>query len=84
MFTQQVVSVTDLRVKTKQSLQGLKTGPKFIFSNNKPIAVMMSVDDYELLLNPELVELPNKYVTAELQEEAKKARKMPKEELLNI
>lgn len=47
MLASQVVSVTDLRQRTKEILDSLSQGRKYIFSNNKPRAVLMSADEYE-------------------------------------
>ena len=84
MFKQQVVSVTDLRMKTKQSLHDLKRGPKFVFSNNSPVAVLMDVEEYEMLIRPDLFELSNEEMTDVTRSAAQEARHTPKEELLNI
>lgn len=84
MFKQQVVSVTDLRTKTKESLHDLKKGPKFVFSNNSPVAVLMDVEEYEMLIRPDLFELSNEEVTDAMQAAAREALRTPKQELLNI
>lgn len=84
MLQNQVVSVTDLRKKTKECLAGLEKNPKFIFSNNKMIAVMITVEEYETLTQPDLVELPSEEATLELKKLAKKAKATRKSELLEI
>ena len=55
MLKQQVISVTDLRKKTKECLEDLDKNPKFIFMNNKMVGVLLDVDQYEALNNPKLV-----------------------------
>ena len=84
MLKQQVISVTDLRTKTKQSLEGLNKGPKFVFSNNSPVAVLMDVDEYEVLIQPDLHELSMDKVTHDMLEQAEEARKMSKEEFVDL
>lgn len=84
MLKQQVVSVTDLRTKTKQSLQNLNKGPKFVFSNNSPVAVLMDVEEYESLIRPDLYELTMDEVTDDMLKNAAEARKMPKEEFVDL
>lgn len=54
MLKQQVISVTDLRKKTKECLEDLDKNPKFIFMNNKMVGVLLDVDEYEALSNPKL------------------------------
>ncbi len=84
MLRQQVVSVTHLRTKTKESLEGLRRGPKYIFSNNSPIAVLLDVEEYEMLIRPDLIELPKEEVNETLFSLAEYARNTPKEELLDL
>jgi len=58
MTRDQCVSVTELRTKTKVCLEGLGKKPKYIFINNKPIAVLVDFDYYEeKLMGPQLIEL---------------------------
>ena len=83
-FADQIISVTDLRTKTKESLAGLKKGPKYIFSNNRPVAVIMNLSDYEDLSKPELIELPMSEVTPERLKAGIEAINTPKDELFNI
>lgn len=54
MLKQQVISVTDLRKKTKECLEDLDKNPKFIFMNNKMVGVLLDVDEYEALSSPSL------------------------------
>jgi PHD/YefM family antitoxin component YafN of YafNO toxin-antitoxin module len=81
---QQVVSVTELRTNTKQSLQNLEKGAKYIFSNNSPIAVLIAVEEYEMLMAPDLIELPNEEVSNEMLSMAKDALNSPKADLLDL
>ena len=84
MLADQVVSVTDLRTKTKQSLGGLEYGPKFVFVNNSPVAVLISLEEYEMLTSPDLSELTHEEVTSKMRTKADEALATPKEELLDI
>lgn len=84
MLKRQIVSVTDLRTKTKQCLQDLAQGHKYVFFNNQPIAVLMSVDEYEILQSPDLVELSVSEVDSALLDKAKHALTTPKDELLDL
>lgn len=54
MLKQQVISVTDLRKNTKMCFKDLDKNPKFIFLNNKIVGVLLDVDQYEALIDPEL------------------------------
>lgn len=47
MLKDQCISITDLRVKTKDCLEGLKGKPKYIFANNKLVGVLVDPDEYE-------------------------------------
>ncbi len=84
MVKDQVISVTDLRTKTKDCLQDLEKYPKYIFINNKMVAVLLDVDEYEALTQPDLIELPTVEVTDEVQNLALKAKKTPKEDLIDL
>ncbi len=85
MLRDQFISVTDLRTKTKKSLQGLQRNPKYILVNNKPIAVLVDIDVYEeSFLAPKLVELQASEVSESLKKEAKLASKLKQKELINI
>lgn len=79
MIKDQCVSVTDLRTKTKQCLEGLDYEPKYIFINNKPVAVLMDIIEYEkAFLQPELIELKENEVNPQLKKAASAARKTSK------
>ena len=84
MLKEQVVSVTDLRLHTKQCLENLETNPKFIFSNNRMVAVILRVEEYEMLTRPDLLELPQDQVTDKMKKMADEAIKTPKNQLLNL
>ncbi|MFA5793170.1 MAG: type II toxin-antitoxin system Phd/YefM family antitoxin [Candidatus Gracilibacteria bacterium] len=84
MLRQQVISVTNLRTKTKESLQNLQRGPKYIFSNNSPVAVLLDVEEYEMLLRPDLIELSKENVDDEMLSLARQAQNTPLEELLDL
>lgn len=84
MIKDQCVSVTDLRTKTKECLEGLDVNAKYIFMNNKPIAVLVDVDEYEEMFTTDLIEMPEDELTPELIAMAEEARNTPKDELLNI
>ena len=46
MLAEQCISVTDLKRDTKNILSSLKwNGPKVIFVNNRPVAVLTDIDD---------------------------------------
>jgi len=84
MIKEQCVSVTDLRTKTKECLNGIDKAPKYIFVNNKPIAVLVDIDEFEEMSKPRLLELGVDQVNESLLVEAHKARKIAKEYLRNI
>lgn len=85
MIKDQCISVTDLRTKTKTCLEGIDKEPKYIFINNKPIAVLINIVDYEKnFLKPELIELEKNEVDEKLIKEGAKARKTGKKDLINI
>ena len=48
MITEQCISVTELKRDTKDVLSSLKDGPKVIFLNNKPIAVLTDINNSNL------------------------------------
>lgn len=51
MITEQCISVTELKRDTKNVLSSLKdSGPKVIFLNNKPIAVLTDIDETNLCI----------------------------------
>lgn len=85
MIKDQCISVTDLRTKTKQCLKEIEKEPKYIFINNKPIAVIINIDDYERHFSQyDLLELNQSEVSPELQKEADMARKTSKKDLIDI
>jgi PHD/YefM family antitoxin component YafN of YafNO toxin-antitoxin module len=50
MLASQVVSISELRTHWQKVLTSLaKEGSKYIFVNNKPKAVLLSCDEYEVL-----------------------------------
>ena len=54
MVTDQCVSVTDLKRNSRAILLSLKkSGPKVIFVNNKPVAVLQDIDDAQLSIQPD-------------------------------
>ena len=54
MIIDQCVSVTDLKRDTKSILSSLKIdGPKIIFVNNKPVAVLKDISDSDLVISEE-------------------------------
>lgn len=85
MITDQCISVTDLRTNTKQCIDKLKEGEKYIFINNKPKAVLMDIEMYEKLFNGYILkELPREEVSDNLQKKADKVRKMKSSEFVNL
>lgn len=46
MLKDQCISITDLRKNASKYIKDLKNKPKYIFVNNKPIAVLVDVDDF--------------------------------------
>ena len=85
MIKDQCISVTDLRTKTKTCLEGIDKEPKYIFINNKPVAVLINIVAYEKnFLKPELVELEENEVNEKLMKEGTAARKTSKKNLINI
>lgn len=85
MFKDQCISVTDLRLKTKECLEGLQKGEKYIFINNKPTAVLISIEEFENhFKKPALVEFSTDEVTPQLKAKIEKSKKTPKSKLMNI
>lgn len=85
MFKEQCISVTDLRTRTKEYLESLKEGEKYIFVNNKPRAVLMDIDEYENLRQDcRLQELPLSQVTPEMKKLAEETAKMDPSEFIDI
>lgn len=85
MFKDQCISITDLRTKTKECLEDLEREPKYVFVNNKPIAVLLDINEYEIaFMKPELKELSIKEVDHSILKAAASARKAKKSELVNL
>ncbi len=85
MLQEQCVSVTDLRTKTKFCLEGLDSQPKYIFINNRPVAVILDIHEYEEhFARPELIQLRKDEVTEDMLKKAAKARKTKRSDLINI
>ena len=85
MLQNQCISVTDLRTKTKECLEGLTNEPKYIFINNRPIAVILNINEYEEhFMKPHLVELGQTEVDGGLLRRAAVAKKLKKADLINI
>jgi PHD/YefM family antitoxin component YafN of YafNO toxin-antitoxin module len=84
MIKNKCISVTDLRLNTKECLANLKS-PKYIFVNNKPIAVIMDIDFYESEFNfPTLEELDSAEITPKMKKSLQKAKKTKKSELISL
>lgn len=85
MLKDQCISVTDLRNQTKKCLDGLEQEPKYIFINNKPVAVLMDVVVYEEnFAKPELIELKESEVDEKTKKKAAIAKKSSKNDLMDI
>lgn len=84
MLQDQCISVTDLRTKTKECLEDLNKEPKYVFINNRPIAVLVDIKEYEAHFKPQLVELNAEEVDENLKKHAARARKSKKSDLINI
>lgn len=89
MLSDQCISITDLRTKTKECLDNLQDAEKYIFINNKPIAVIVNLKQFEEIKRKaenlsELVELEKDEVSPELRKKAEKAKKVRKSDLINI
>lgn len=84
MLKDQVISVTDLRVRTKECLEDLDQTPKFVIMNSKMVAVLLGPDEYETLIRPDLIELPAHAVSPAMRRKAHQAKRMPKEKLLDL
>ncbi len=84
MIKDQCVSVTDLRLHTKKCLENLKKGKKYIFVNNKPMAVLMDIEEYENYFHTDLVPLPEKDLTPDLKQKITQSKRTSKTEFLNI
>lgn len=85
MLKDQCISVTDLRTKTKNCLEGLEKEPKYIFVNNKPIAVIVDIVEYEkAFIKPQLIELSKNEVSESVKREAEQAKQTGRNELIDI
>mgnify|MGYP001607536196 CR=1 FL=1 len=85
MIKDRCVSVTDLRTKTKNCLANLSKHPKYVFINNRPVAVILDIQEYEdNFCETDLVELDKSQVTEDLAEKALIAVQLDESELLNI
>lgn len=85
VLKEQCISVTELRTKTKECLKHIQEAPKFVFINNKPIAVLVDIDTYETYIEQlGLHPLPLQQATKQLTKQAAKAQKIPKKDLTNI
>lgn len=85
MLQDQCISVTDLRTKTKECLEDLDKEPKYIFINNRPIAVLLNIKEYEeFLVKPQLIELQEDEIDENLKKHSAVAKKSKKSDLINI
>jgi PHD/YefM family antitoxin component YafN of YafNO toxin-antitoxin module len=85
MFKDQCISVTELRTNTRECLQGLEKEPKYIFINNRPVAVLIDINAYEeALMKPDLLELPIDQVDNTLKKQIAAAKKSKKSDLIDI
>jgi PHD/YefM family antitoxin component YafN of YafNO toxin-antitoxin module len=85
MLQTQCISVTDLRTKTKECLENLEKEPKYVFINNRPIAVLIDINRYEQEFRDwELQELPLNKVDKTLKRAASRAKKSARSDLINI
>lgn len=85
MQRNQFISVTDLRMQTKKSLENLEQGEKYILVNNMPKAVLIDFEVYEKLKNNAVLhEFPENELTSAILSKAKHARKLPKSKLVNL
>lgn len=84
MLQNQCISVTDLRTKTKECLSDLDKEPKYIFINNKPIAVLLTISNYQSLIQHDLIELKESDVDENLKKQATLAKKLRKSDLINL
>lgn len=79
MLKDQCISITDLRVKTKDCLAGLKGKPKYIFANNKLVGVLVDPDEYEREKIGVLYELDEKKESPDLIKKVRNSLKEVKE-----
>lgn len=84
-FTDKCISVTDLRMKTKECLSNLNEGERYIFVNNKPTAVLVDINIFEKLQSPiELRELSSKEISPSLKKKIKVSQNLPKSAFINL
>ena len=85
MIKDKCVSVTDLRTNTKDCLDGLQKSPKYIFINNKPVAVLIDVQQYEdMFYETDLVEMDSSEVSDDMQAKSDDALELDESELMNV
>lgn len=85
MIKDKCVSVTDLRTNTKDCLSDLDKNPKYIFINNKPVAVLIDIQQYEdMFYETDLKELGVDSVGDNLVSGAKSAKELDESELVNL
>ncbi len=84
MLKNQCISVTDLRQNTSKYLSSLKQSEKYVFINNKPVAVLLDIDKYESERKIDLIELEWKDINYELQKLANETWEMESEDFINI
>lgn len=84
MLKNQCISVTDLRTKTKDCLKGLGKKPKYVFLNNRPIAVLVDIQEYEAQTESSLIELRSDEVTPVMLRAAARARRSKSEDLVHV
>lgn len=84
LLKDQCISVTDLRNRTKECLEHLDEGEKYVFVNNKPKAVIIDVEVYESLIRPKFVKLSDDEVTDVLKKKIQKSKNREKTDLVNI
>lgn len=87
MRSEQCISVTELSKNTSGIIRRAgATGVQYVFVNNKPQAVILSMQEYESLENS-MVEFGNIH-SRELSEETKnmydRAKKLPKEAFVDL
>lgn len=84
-FTDKCISVTDLRLKTKECLTNLEEGERYIFVNNKPTAVLVDINIFEKLQSPiELREMPANEISLTLKSKVENAKKLSTSSFINI
>lgn len=85
MLKDHCISVTDLRKHTKQCLENLGGFEKYIFVNNKPIAVLLDIDLFEeYFFRPQLIELSENELTPEIKKKVRESKKMKKSDFISI